>query len=245
MPFIEFSYLSHKLHFEYNEREKPTAIWPLQREIFEESCYQSENCFVERGDVVIDGGANIGLFTILAFMHGAKHVIAVEPNEKCAALLTENVRNHDNTPAYFLPPVMLEVHTKALWHEVRGEEQKMPFFCGRTFATSHIMGRLTDGDERWDTRVTTTTVDKIAEKVKIDLIKFDLEGSDYTALHGAINTIRRDRPKLVLSLYHHEEDQKNITRFIVEELKLGYGEPEIKGPTIRGRFYPIGLWKKP
>lgn len=41
---------------------------------------------------------------------------------------------------------------------------------------------------------------------KIDYIKFDVEGSEVSAIDGCLPIIRRDRPALLVSLYHRRED---------------------------------------
>ena len=41
---------------------------------------------------------------------------------------------------------------------------------------------------------------------KIDYIKFDVEGAERTAIEGALPVILRDRPELLISLYHRRED---------------------------------------
>lgn len=54
-----------------------------------------------------------------------------------------------------------------------------------------------------------------AERVpRVDFIKMDIEGSELTALRGAVETLQRFRPKLAISLYHRPEDFIVIPRFL-------------------------------
>ena len=55
----------------------------------------------------------------------------------------------------------------------------------------------------------------------VDFIKMDIEGSESQALDGAIETLRRFRPKLAISLYHRPEDLTRIPLW-VDNLGLGY-----------------------
>lgn len=56
---------------------------------------------------------------------------------------------------------------------------------------------------------------------KVDFIKMDIEGAEPHALKGAINTIRRFKPKLAIATYHSWDDFVNIPKWILN-LDLGY-----------------------
>lgn len=56
---------------------------------------------------------------------------------------------------------------------------------------------------------------------KIDFIKMDIEGAEPFALEGAIETIKRFRPKLAIAIYHSWDDFANIPNWILN-LNLGY-----------------------
>ena len=71
---------------------------------------------------------------------------------------------------------------------------------------------------------TTITVDDFVTKhsiAKVDFIKMDIEGAELLALQGAINTIKKYRPKLAITIYHSMEDFINIPKWIMD-LNLGY-----------------------
>ncbi len=56
---------------------------------------------------------------------------------------------------------------------------------------------------------------------KVNFIKMDIEGSEPLALEGAIETIKRFKPKLAIAIYHSMEDFVNIPAWILD-LNLGY-----------------------
>lgn len=56
---------------------------------------------------------------------------------------------------------------------------------------------------------------------KVDFIKMDIEGSEPSALLGAIETIKRFKPKLAIAIYHSTDDFVKIPAWILG-LKLGY-----------------------
>ncbi len=62
---------------------------------------------------------------------------------------------------------------------------------------------------------------KSKENIKIDFIKMDIEGAESLALEGAIETIKRFRPKLAIAIYHSMDDFVNIPNWILN-LDLDY-----------------------
>ena len=56
---------------------------------------------------------------------------------------------------------------------------------------------------------------------RIDFIKLDIEGSEMPALQGAVESLRKFRPKLAISIYHRPNDFFEIAKYI-HGLGLGY-----------------------
>lgn len=56
---------------------------------------------------------------------------------------------------------------------------------------------------------------------KVDFIKMDIEGAELTALKGALETIKRFKPKLAIAIYHSMDDFVMIPGWILD-LDLGY-----------------------
>ena len=53
---------------------------------------------------------------------------------------------------------------------------------------------------------------------RIGLIKADLEGTALKMLHGAINAIKKDRPVLLIAIYHNAEEFLGVYQFLKKEL---------------------------
>lgn len=82
---------------------------------------------------------------------------------------------------------------------------------------------------------TTVSIDdwvKTRQLEKVDFIKMDIEGAELDALHGAIQTLKRFRPRLAIALYHRPEDVYQIPDFLVS-LNLSY-RYYLKHPTAEG-----------
>ena len=66
-----------------------------------------------------------------------------------------------------------------------------------------------------------TTIDNFAQDKTVGCIKLDIEGLELNALKGAIETIKRDCPLLLICLYHTPQDFFEI-KPLLESLNLGY-----------------------
>lgn len=70
----------------------------------------------------------------------------------------------------------------------------------------------------------TLTVDDFCKKYnvdKVDFIKTDIESAEPYAIRGAIETLKKHKPRLGISIYHGMEDFVNIIKQI-DDLNLGY-----------------------
>ncbi|MBF1050988.1 MAG: FkbM family methyltransferase [Peptostreptococcaceae bacterium] len=67
------------------------------------------------------------------------------------------------------------------------------------------------------------TLDEYVEKnnLNVGLIKTDLEGAEQEFLRGAVNTIKKFRPILLISIYHNMDDFLDI-KPMIEDWNLGY-----------------------
>jgi FkbM family methyltransferase len=180
-----------------------TYPWMLGIHDFLFDQYRHEDFGVELGDTIIDAGAFVGdtalLFHQLA--EGNCHIHAFEVLDENLQLLAHNLDANQITECVTTCPLALSdvsgnhVHIKAA--AVQG-------------ATS-IFGDC-DG-----TRVGTITLDDYVRQTgveRVDLVKMDIEGAERLALSGALETIRRDRPRLAICIYHLWDDVIEIPRII-------------------------------
>lgn len=68
-----------------------------------------------------------------------------------------------------------------------------------------------DGDEL----ISVVTLDEELRNEQITFIKMDLEGWEINALRGAEQTIKKNKPKLAIAVYHAAKDFREIPEFIL------------------------------
>ena len=61
-------------------------------------------------------------------------------------------------------------------------------------------------------------IDSVIECSDVTFIKMDVEGSEMNALKGALQTIKKNRPKLAICIYHSDDDMVNIPEYLYSNL---------------------------
>ena len=149
-------------------------------QVFVERSYPNLIKKIKQGDNVVDAGANIGIFTVIAstLVGTDGRVIAIEPDPENICTLKRNVELNKLTN--------VEVLTKALYKE-SGKRIK--------FNQNGTMSKIISGEMKTDSAnidVETITFDDIISKRKIkpNILKMDIEGAEKFALLSAENTIK-------------------------------------------------------
>lgn len=103
-------------------------------------------------------------------------------------------------------------------------EDKMEF-VRLPFSTSHIVNKkynaYNDTMESYIDIVDTKTLDSIVWNEKVTGIKVDIEWAEFSMLVGATNTIKRDRPIILIAIYHRWDDMFQLQNYLME-LNLNY-----------------------
>lgn len=133
---------------------------------------------------------------VLDFTGGLKRVFAFEPDVKNFNKLRNYINNnHLNDYCRLFNMGVWSREGKAAFSS---EESRNSSLCG-------------ENNKMFSAKV--GVLDNII-KEKVDLIKYDVEGAEYEALDGSIKTIRKYKPKLIVSLYHRSEDLYKLPLFI-------------------------------
>jgi FkbM family methyltransferase len=184
------------------------------------------------GDVFVDAGAHVGLYTVLAARAGAR-VHAIEPSSRSFELLCGNVRRNGVS-------ALVRAHHLALSDE--DGEAAIQLGDAR-FSAWTSFGRVPPGEQRGSERVETRTVDGLIADGTLSLpflLKLDVEGWELHVLRGGGGTFgAADAPHLLVEFTDvAAEAAGSSTRELYEELsRLGYGLFRYDG----GSFVPEPL----
>jgi FkbM family methyltransferase len=159
-----------------------------------------------QADLLVDIGANVGLYTCIARSLG-KHVIAIEPHAQNLRLLYRNLEENG-------------------WHDV----EVWPIGVGDASGTVTMYGGGTGASiirgwagipESWKQTIAVHTLDNLVGARFPDkriVIKVDVEGGEYAVLQGALNTIKRTiKPtwlvEITLTLHHPDVNRRFMQSF--------------------------------
>lgn len=145
------------------------------------------------GDTFVDGGANVGLFTLVAAARVGKlgKVLAFEPGGAVRSLLLQNVLLNGFRQVAVMP-FAISSHA--------GEASFRAFDVAGAGLNHLVPGDGEGGD--LETVVLTTLDQAIAppDRARLGLIKLDLEGAEHAALLGAAEILREIRPDILLEV---------------------------------------------
>jgi FkbM family methyltransferase len=167
---------------------------------------------INEGDIVIDCGAHIGIFSLLFAKLAGKNgkVIAIEPEERNYKALTKMVKlNKDVAP---IIPLKVAVYK---------EDCELDLYVAKksgchTIAPYYEERKRVLLDKK--EKVRALKIDTIVKELnleKVGFIKMDIEGAEIDALLGAEQTIKRFKPKLAICTYHRPTDSEEIRKIIL------------------------------
>jgi FkbM family methyltransferase len=161
---------------------------------------------VQRGDCVVDVGANVGIYTY-AFARAGARVEAFEPQRACARVLM----------AFAASRPAVRVHQVALGAAKSEANLYIPVVDNRARSGEASLRNVGAAAQE---RVTVALLDTF-DLPAVSLIKIDVEGAELGVIDGAVDTIQRDRPLLLVEIEqrHHRSPVSEVFARIAE---LGY-----------------------
>ncbi|MBI4873948.1 MAG: FkbM family methyltransferase [Acidobacteria bacterium] len=172
----------------------------------------NESDHVRPGDVVVDCGAHVGVFTHYALARGAARVIAVEPEPVNVECFHRNFAAEIARGTVVLAP-------QGVWSSETTLELTVA-------AANSGMNSVVAAESGTMIRIPVTTIDRIADQLRlarVDFLKMDIEGAEREALAGAAGTLRRFRPRLMLDSYHRPDDPV-VLPALLRGIHSGYRE---------------------
>lgn len=162
---------------------------------------------VQPGDVVLDCGANVGVFAREALAAGARLVVAIEPAPENLECLRRNLGQE-------VAAGRVIIYEKGVWDK---DDWLTIYTVPNNPAADSFV--LTPEGAVPSVRLPLTTIDKLVRELgleRVDYIKMDIEGAEQQALVGARETLRRFRPRLAISSYHRPDDPERIPAVVRE-----------------------------
>ncbi len=161
---------------------------------------------VRPGNIVLDAGANVGVYTRKALALGASKVIAIEPAPENLECLRRNF-------AAEIARGQVVVYPKGIWD--RDDTLKLSVDPGDSAKDSFL--RPIQGASYVEAPL--TTIDKMVAELgltRVDFIKMDIEGAERKAIMGGRQTIAKYHPHMALCIYHVEGDEVEVPRLALE-----------------------------
>jgi len=167
--------------------------------------YDGAEVSVKPGDVVLDCGANVGVFTRTALNRGAGLVVAIEPAPATVECLRRNFQKEIGDGRVIVVPKGVWDHPDVLELAEGGE--------GNTTGDSFVLGR----NQKNKIKLPLTTIDILAAELKlprVDFVKMDIEGAEKQALRGGTETIRKFHPRMAIASEHLADDVTAIPQVV-------------------------------
>ena len=186
-------------------RRTDDALWLLlgqeQQDIYDEG-----EATVKPGDVVLDCGAHIGVFTRVALKRGAKIVVAIEPAPENLECLRRNFSEEIRAGRVIVYP-------KGVWNK----DDVLPMHTDRNSAGDSFVLDLDSGQKTINLPL--TTIDEAVSELRlprVDFIKMDIKGAEVEALQGARRTLASFQPRMSIASEHFETDPETIPKTVME-----------------------------
>ena len=171
--------------------------------------------------IVMDIGANIGIYTILlSHVYPKAKIIAIEASPTIFEMLKSNCKlNNLVFPGSNVLLINKAISDKDDITTEFYEKHSMSTML-KEFLTNLSSTILTNKDQLNKKLVRTVTIDNLVETIgvnEISLLKIDVEGAEVLALKGAIKTLTHKKIKNMVIEYHSLENYNYIVKLLEQE----------------------------
>lgn len=185
------------IDYRVKRQQIPSELFSEHDQYFVDDIFQlSDN------EIFVDGGAYTG-DTIQQFLDTAKKqkkkiekIVAFEPDST----------NYEKLSNYYGKRSNIILHKAGLSKTT-----------GKLFFKSEgVNARIVNSEEEATCCIDVISIDDCLECSDVTYLKMDIEGAEWDALHGAQNTIKRNKPKLAICIYHSDDDMIRLIKYIHE-----------------------------
>jgi len=157
------------------------------------------------GKDFLDCGAFIGDSALVFLLYKPNEILAYEPVTKIYHDLCKTISFNKHLGSEKIIP---------LQKGVGDVSSIMQIGCKRDSTSTLLNKHYSENTKTQDIEI--VTIDDECKNRNVGLIKMDIEGFEYNAVKGALETIKRDKPVLLISLYHTGKDFFEIPRLLKE-----------------------------
>lgn len=197
---------------------------------------------IKDDDVILDIGANNGVFSLLAKYNTTTSWHLFEPDPFSVSNLKDNleVNNISNAIIYeealsdHVGECTLNIFTNHRGLNTIGDTPKKLY----SESYGYVPQQKLDTNDFEKLQVKVNTIDNLFLNTKIDLIKMDTEGSEYDIIMGGIETIKKYKPKILLEYNSVNMSQCGHTPEKLDNLikEIGYVSSWVNGENLFIQF---------
>lgn len=176
------SYLARRVERDYGVLFHPKTRFIAVKEIYIDREYTKFVEFLpQRNETIVDVGAETGDYTILCSkFYNASRVLSLEPNRSSYEILIQNI---DLNKCHNVSAFMVGLSSN--------ESQQKVFYNGDS-----IIWRTSGGNQM----LAVKSLDSF-NLSSLGLLKIDVEGNEIQVIKGAIETIKRFRPRIIIETH--------------------------------------------
>jgi len=180
---------------------------------------------VKKDMVCLDIGANIGYHTVL-MAKLARLVYAFEPEKSNQELLDKNIKENNLTDVGVFHCAVLDKDDTTTLH-IADPIHNGHYGMARTYHSRWCLG-----DSQ---KVSTMKIDSL--NLKPNFIKMDVEGSEFYALKGMINTLERYMPIIMMEFHPPSIEESGASPEKIWQLLKGLGYQITLIPNLEIKTY--------
>jgi FkbM family methyltransferase len=178
-------------------------------EIFKDKDHTAVPNFPSKKDeVIIDLGANEGFYTLKANEKSPNSkIISVEPNPYAFQILKKNVSSNKLKNVTLLNKAVTSKNARIIFEIVKGRT---------TVGSTKVYEKYRDKEKLRKIKIDSITLEKLCRKYNIrsiDLLKIDVEGSEFDILKSSKNILPKIK-KIVVEYHNAQKTKEKVKRIL-------------------------------